>query len=103
MKKGIHPEFQDSVFVCACGNTIKTRSLKSEYKLEICAACHPFFTGKQKLVDSAGRVERFMKKYGDMQVSTGKKPARTSKKTATQPRRPPKAKQSPKKAKKDSD
>lgn len=80
MKKDIHPAFQDSVFVCACGNEIKTKSTKAEYKLEICSACHPFFTGKQKLVDSAGRVERFMKKYGDKPISTGKKPAKATKK-----------------------
>ncbi len=80
MKKDIHPEFQDTVFRCACGAEVHTRSTKPEYKLEICSACHPFFTGKQKLVDSAGRVERFMKKYGDKPVSTGKKPAKTRKK-----------------------
>lgn len=84
MKKDIHPEFQESVFLCACGNEIRTRSLKAEYKLEICSGCHPFFTGKQKLVDSAGRVERFMKKYGDNPVSTGKKPAKVAKKAAKQ-------------------
>ncbi|MDQ1238507.1 MAG: large subunit ribosomal protein [Thermodesulfobacteriota bacterium] len=84
MKKNIHPEFQESVFSCACGNEIRTRSLKEEYKLEICAGCHPFFTGKQKLVDSAGRVERFMKKYGDNPISTGKKPAKVPKKAAKQ-------------------
>gem|GEM_PF-180403 len=65
MKKQIHPEFQDSVFKCACGAEIHTRSTQPEFKLEICSSCHPFFTGKQKLVDSAGRVERFMRKYGD--------------------------------------
>ena len=80
MKTGIHPTFQDSVFSCACGNEMQTRSTKSEYKLEICSTCHPFFTGKQKLIDSAGRVERFMKKYGDKPVSTGKKPAKVGKK-----------------------
>ena len=53
---------------------------KPEYKLEICSNCHPFFTGKQKLVDSAGRVERFVKKYGETKIATGKKPARTRKK-----------------------
>lgn len=103
MKKGIHPEFQDSVFVCACWNTIRTRSLKSEYKLEICSACHPFFTGKQKLVDSAGRVERFMKKYGDKPVSTGKKPAKTTKKAAAAAEKPQKAKKSAKTAKKEAE
>lgn len=80
MKKGIHPEFQESVFRCACGAEVHTRSTKPEYRLEICSACHPFFTGKQKLVDSAGRVERFMKKYGDKPVATGKKPLKTRKK-----------------------
>jgi len=65
MKKGIHPEYHEVSVVCACGNAFKTRST---YKgdvlhLEICSHCHPFFTGKQKLVDSAGRVERFNRKY----------------------------------------
>lgn len=80
MKKDIHPQFTDSVFSCACGAEIHTRSLKPDYKLEICSSCHPFFTGKQKLVDSAGRVERFLKKYGDKPISIGKKPAKTRKK-----------------------
>jgi len=64
MKKGIHPQFVDAVIKCACGNEIRTRSIKKEISVEICSRCHPFFTGKQKLVDSAGRVERFQKKYG---------------------------------------
>ncbi len=85
MKKGIHPEYQDTVFKCACGAVIETRSSKPEYKLEICSNCHPFFTGKQKLVDSAGRVERFMKKYGETKVATGKKPAKTTKKKVEAP------------------
>ncbi len=80
MKKEIHPEYQETVFKCACGAEVRTISTKPEYKLEICSSCHPFFTGKQKLVDSAGRVERFMKKYGDTAVATGKKPAKTRKK-----------------------
>ncbi len=82
MKKGIHPQYQDSVFRCACGAEIHTRSTEAEYRIEICSSCHPFFTGKQKLVDSAGRVERFMKKYGDKKASTGKPPAKTRTKTA---------------------
>jgi large subunit ribosomal protein L31 len=64
MKKGIHPQFVDSVIKCACGSEIRTKSIKKEISVEICSRCHPFFTGKQKLVDSAGRVERFQKKYG---------------------------------------
>ncbi|MEW5901164.1 MAG: 50S ribosomal protein L31 [Acidobacteriota bacterium] len=65
MKKGIHPEYVEARVVCACGNTFLTRSTKKEIRVEICSQCHPFFTGKQKLVDSAGRVEKFRKKYGD--------------------------------------
>ena len=64
MKKGIHPQFMDSVIRCACGNEIQTKSIKKEISVEICSRCHPFFTGKQKLVDAAGRVERFQRKYG---------------------------------------
>lgn len=64
MKKGIHPEYQETVVKCLCGNEFTTRSTLKEIKVEICSACHPFFTGQQKLVDSAGRVERFVRKYG---------------------------------------
>jgi len=70
MKKGIHPQFVDSVIKCACGHEINTRSIRKEISVEICSRCHPFFTGKQKLVDSAGRVERFQKKYGLKQERT---------------------------------
>ena len=83
MKKGIHPDYKDAVFTCACGNKIETRSTIPELNLEICSACHPFFTGKQKLIDSAGRVERFMKKYGDTKISTGKKSTKKVSKRAT--------------------
>lgn len=63
MKEGIHPEYQRIKASCACGNEIELGSVQSQMKVEICSACHPFFTGKQKLIDSAGRVEKFMKKY----------------------------------------
>ena len=66
MKKGIHPDYEESTVVCACGNTFATRSTKKEIRVEICSQCHPFYTGKQKFVDSAGRVEKFRKKYGDL-------------------------------------
>ena len=66
MKKGIHPEYVESSVTCACGNTFTTRSTKKEIRVEICSQCHPFFTGKQKFIDSAGRVEKFRKKYGDL-------------------------------------
>jgi len=64
MKKGIHPKFELTTITCACGNVIETRSTVKNIQVEICSACHPFFTGKQKLVDTAGRIERFNKKYG---------------------------------------
>ena len=64
MKEGIHPKYEDCTVTCACGNVIKTRSTHGDMEVEICSSCHPFFTGKQKLVDTAGRVERFNKKYG---------------------------------------
>ncbi len=64
MKKGIHPQYVDAVIKCACGSEIRTQSVKQEISVEICSRCHPFFTGKQKLIDSAGRVERFQRKYG---------------------------------------
>jgi large subunit ribosomal protein L31 len=63
MKKGIHPEYHELKVVCACGNSFQTRSTKKDLRVEICSECHPFFTGKQKLLDSAGRVERFNKRY----------------------------------------
>ncbi len=64
MKQGIHPEYHHTKITCACGNVFETRSTVKDIEVEICSACHPFFTGKQKLVDTAGRVERFKKKYG---------------------------------------
>ena len=63
MKPDIHPEYHDVMVVCACGNTFQTRSTKSDLRLEVCNECHPFFTGKQRLLDSAGRVEKFQRKY----------------------------------------
>ncbi len=63
MKKGIHPKYYDVVIQCVCGNQIPTRSTLKKINVEICSACHPFYTGKHKIVDTAGRVERFMRKY----------------------------------------
>jgi large subunit ribosomal protein L31 len=63
MKAKIHPKYEMTTISCACGNTIETRSTVKDIKVEICSACHPFFTGKQKLVDTAGRIERFRRKY----------------------------------------
>jgi len=63
MKEGIHPNYAETTIKCACGETISTRSTRKDIKVEICSKCHPFFTGKQKLVDSGGRVSKFNKKY----------------------------------------
>jgi large subunit ribosomal protein L31 len=63
MKEGIHPKYGEAVVKCACGETFETGSVKKEIKVEICSKCHPFFTGKQKLIDTGGRVDRFMKRF----------------------------------------
>lgn len=63
MKDKIHPQYKEATIICACGEVIQTRSTKASIRVDICSKCHPFFTGKQKFVDSAGRVEKFMKKY----------------------------------------
>ena len=64
MKEGIHPKYEEAVITCACGNTFTTRSTKKEIHVEVCNKCHPFYTGKQKLVDTGGRVDRFNKRFG---------------------------------------
>ncbi|MFC1692292.1 50S ribosomal protein L31 [Candidatus Latescibacterota bacterium] len=64
MKEGIHPKYVESTITCGCGNIIKTKSTVGNMKVEICSTCHPFYSGKQKIVDTAGRVERFRKRYG---------------------------------------
>ena len=64
MKDGIHPDYHEVEVRCACGNTFKTRATRKEMRLEICSSCHPFYTGKQKLVDTAGMVEKFERRYG---------------------------------------
>jgi large subunit ribosomal protein L31 len=66
-KEGIHPEYTEATISCVCGNVIKTRSTKKEIKTEICSQCHPFMTGKQKIMDTAGRVERFNRKYAGLE------------------------------------
>ncbi|HYP23519.1 MAG TPA: 50S ribosomal protein L31 [Actinomycetota bacterium] len=65
MKQGIHPDYIETKVTCSCGNTFTTRSVKAELHVELCNQCHPFYTGKQKLVDTGGRVERFQKKYAN--------------------------------------
>lgn len=66
MKKDIHPKFADCTITCACGSEIKTKSTVEQLRVEICSSCHPFYTGKQKFVDTAGRIERFQRKYGNV-------------------------------------
>jgi large subunit ribosomal protein L31 len=73
LKPGIHPKYYEVEVRCACGNTFRTRSTKPELHLEICSNCHPFFTGRQKLVDTEGRVERFTKRYGAQTTASRKK------------------------------
>ena len=67
MKKDIHPDYAETTITCACGNALEVGSTKSDIRVEICSKCHPFFTGKQKLIDTAGRIERFRRKYEKFQ------------------------------------
>ena len=82
MKEKIHPEYHEVTAHCACGNTWQTRSTKPELRLEICNACHPYFTGKAKLLDTAGRVERFQKRWANAPAAGTKKAAPAPAKTA---------------------
>jgi large subunit ribosomal protein L31 len=70
MKSDIHPKYEQTKITCACGNVVEVGSTKSDIRVEICSQCHPFFTGKQKLIDTAGRIERFRKKYEKFQTSS---------------------------------
>jgi large subunit ribosomal protein L31 len=81
VKTGIHPKYHEVEVRCACGNTFKTRSTKPELHLEICNQCHPFFTGRQKLIDTEGRVERFTKRFG-AQTAQGRKTQAAANKAA---------------------
>ena len=82
MKDGIHPNYGPAVIQCACGNTIETRSTKERIAVQICSSCHPFFTGKQKLVDAAGRIDRFQKKYAKQLKKTTRKKEAEPRQTA---------------------
>jgi len=75
MKADIHPKYRTTTISCACGNVLEVGSTKEDIRVEICSQCHPFFTGKQKLIDTAGRIERFLKKYENypQQVEARKK------------------------------
>jgi large subunit ribosomal protein L31 len=69
MKADIHPQYVDSVITCSCGSQIQTRSTKAQMHVDVCSSCHPFFTGEQRIVDTAGRVERFRRRYANRQQS----------------------------------
>ena len=71
MKQGIHPNYQVVKVICQCGNVFETRSTAKEIKVEICSMCHPFYTGKQKLIDSAGRVDRYRRRYAEPAAAAG--------------------------------
>ena len=71
MKAGIHPDYIDTTITCACGEVIHTRSTQAAIRVEVCSKCHPFYTGKQKLMDTAGRVERFQRKYNRPPLAEG--------------------------------
>lgn len=86
MKDGIHPEYIETVVHCGCGNTFNTRSTRKELKVDICSACHPFYTGKLKYIDTAGRIERFQNKFAAGSYTSAQKPAaKTKKKVAQSP------------------
>ncbi len=76
MREKIHPAYHDCTVTCGCGHSFKTRSTKPELKIEICSNCHPFFTGQQKFIDAAGRVEKFNKKYGGDYFTKATKPGK---------------------------
>jgi large subunit ribosomal protein L31 len=98
MKQGIHPEYQIATVHCSCGNTFQTRSTVSEIRAELCSNCHPFYTGKQKLVDAGGRVERFQRRYAQSQgakatakavaAATARQPAANAEPVAAEPAEP---------------
>jgi large subunit ribosomal protein L31 len=88
VKPGIHPKYHDVEVRCACGNTFKTKSTKPELHLEICSNCHPFFTGRQKLIDTEGRVDRFTKRFGAQSVEGRKAQATANKAAKTKGKKP---------------
>jgi large subunit ribosomal protein L31 len=86
MKQDIHPEYKIATVHCSCGNTFQTRSTRSDLRVEICSNCHPFYTGKQKLVDTGGRVERFQRRYAKQQEQSSARAAERERSTPEAPR-----------------
>ena len=74
MKAGVHPDYNETTIICACGAAYKTRSTKDNIKIGICSACHPYFTGEQKFIDTAGRIEKFTRRYGNVRATRATKP-----------------------------
>jgi large subunit ribosomal protein L31 len=87
MREGIHPKYTAAKVICACGNVIETRSTRGDFHIEICANCHPFFTGKQKILDTAGRIERFKTRYAATPAKQEAKPAAPAAKPKAEPAR----------------
>ena len=97
MRKGIHPDYKPAKITCVCGNVIETHSTKGDYGIQICSRCHPFFTGKQKFVDAAGRVERFQRRYAqfDAVMEAEKRKAAATQPDAPEPKPAPEPKAAP--------
>jgi large subunit ribosomal protein L31 len=95
MKQDIHPEYKIATVHCSCGNTFQTRSTKSELRVEICSNCHPFYTGKQKLIDAGGRVERFQRRYAKQQEESTARGAERERAAPAAPRATPAARPAP--------
>ena len=87
MREGIHPEYKAAKIVCACGNIIETRSTHGDFHVEICSSCHPFFTGKQKIMDTAGRIERFKTRYAASPVAGAKQEAKPAAAAKAEPKK----------------
>jgi len=82
MKAGLHPEYNETTIICACGAAYQTRSTRDNIKIGICSACHPFFTGEQKFIDTAGRIEKFTRRYGNVRATRATKPSLSKPSTA---------------------
>ncbi|HET9555323.1 MAG TPA: 50S ribosomal protein L31 [Anaeromyxobacteraceae bacterium] len=99
MKEGIHPDYKPTKVLCACGNEIVTRSVRGDFHIEICSACHPFFTGKQKIMDTAGRIEKFKNRYGATPATEAPKKAAAAPAPAAKKAEAPKENRAAKRAK----
>src|SRR5512142_1719424 len=99
MREGIHPDYKASKVLCACGNVIETRSVRGDFHIEICSQCHPFFTGKQKILDTAGRIEKFKTRYAAQPAAPAAKKAEAPKAAEPKKAEAPKENRAAKRAK----